>query len=75
MYVDDMENVTAVQKAITDMGFQANSQMEWIEPVSYTHLDVYKRQLVICPDARPLKIFQRMQRHILTSLRNISRHQ
>ena len=31
VYVDDMENVTAVQKAITDMGFQANSQMEWIE--------------------------------------------
>ncbi|SEU31288.1 ABC-type antimicrobial peptide transport system, permease component [Lacrimispora sphenoides] len=29
--VDDMNNVTAVQKAITDMGFQANSNMEWLE--------------------------------------------
>ena len=37
MYVDDMENVTAVQKAITDMGFQANSQMEWIEQSQQTY--------------------------------------
>ena len=29
--VDDMNNVTAVQKAITDMGYQANSNMEWLE--------------------------------------------
>ena len=29
--VDDMSNVTAVQKAITDMGYQANSNMEWLE--------------------------------------------
>ena len=29
--VDDMANVTAVQKAITDMGYQANSNMEWLE--------------------------------------------
>ncbi len=26
-----MANVTAVQKAITDMGYQANSNMEWLE--------------------------------------------
>ena len=32
-----MENVTAVQKAITDMGFQANSQMEWIEQSQQTY--------------------------------------
>ena len=31
MEVDDMNNVTAVQKAITDMGYQANSNMEWLE--------------------------------------------
>ena len=31
VFVDDMDNVTAVQQMITDMGFQANSQMEWIE--------------------------------------------
>ena len=37
VYVDDMENVTAVQKAITDMGFQANSQMEWIEQSQQTY--------------------------------------
>ena len=37
VYVDDMENVTAVQKAITDMGFQANSQMEWIEQSQKTY--------------------------------------
>ena len=37
VYVDDMENVTAVQKAITDMGFQANSQMEWIEQSQPTY--------------------------------------
>lgn len=29
--VDDMANVTAVQKMISDMGFQANSNMEWLE--------------------------------------------
>lgn len=29
--VEDMTKVTAVQKAITDMGFQANSNMEWLE--------------------------------------------
>lgn len=29
--VDDMANVTAVQKSITDMGFQASSNMEWLE--------------------------------------------
>ena len=37
VYVDDMENVTAVQKTITDMGFQANSQMEWIEQSQQTY--------------------------------------
>jgi len=37
VYADDMENVTAVQKAITDMGFQANSQMEWIEQSQKTY--------------------------------------
>lgn len=29
--VDDMKNVTAVQKTITDMGYQADSNMEWLE--------------------------------------------
>ncbi|WP_349948018.1 ABC transporter permease [Lacrimispora sp. BS-2] len=29
--VDDMNNVMSVQKAISDMGFQANSNMEWLE--------------------------------------------
>lgn len=29
--VDDMANVTAVQKAITEMGYEANSNMEWLE--------------------------------------------
>lgn len=31
VYVDDMKNVMAVQKQITEMGYQAESQMEWIE--------------------------------------------
>lgn len=29
--VDDMKNVSSVQKAITELGFQANSNMEWLE--------------------------------------------
>lgn len=29
--VDDMANVTSVQKAITDLGYQASSNMEWLE--------------------------------------------
>ncbi len=29
--VDDMNNVVEVQKAISNMGFQASSQMEWLE--------------------------------------------
>ncbi|MFR5602442.1 MAG: ABC transporter permease [Lachnospiraceae bacterium] len=36
VYVDDMENVSAVQKMITDMGYQANSQMEWLEQSQQT---------------------------------------
>lgn len=31
VYVDDMKNVTDVQKQINDMGYQANSNMEWLE--------------------------------------------
>ena len=31
VYCDDMNNVTAVQEAITNMGFQAYSNMEWLE--------------------------------------------
>ena len=31
VYVDDIDNVKAVQEAITDMGFQANSNSEWME--------------------------------------------
>ena len=27
---------------------EKNSKYEWLEPVSYTHLDVYKRQLLRC---------------------------
>lgn len=31
VYVDDMDNVSEVQEQITSMGFQANSNMEWLE--------------------------------------------
>lgn len=31
IFVDDMNNVTEVQKNVTDMGFQADSQMQWLE--------------------------------------------
>ena len=31
VFVDDMENVTAVQKQLTDMGYQVSSQIEWLE--------------------------------------------
>lgn len=31
VFVDEMDNVTTVQKAINNMGYQANSQMEWVE--------------------------------------------
>ena len=31
VYCDSMDTVVEVQKKITDMGFQANSQMEWLE--------------------------------------------
>lgn len=36
VYVDDMENVSAVQKMIRDMGYEANSQMEWLEQSQQT---------------------------------------
>ena len=29
--VDDMDHVIEVQKAISNMGYEANSQMEWLE--------------------------------------------
>ena len=31
VYVDDMDNVKAVQDTIASMGFQANSNMDWVE--------------------------------------------
>lgn len=31
VYADDMENVMELQKTISDMGFQASSNMEWLE--------------------------------------------
>ena len=31
VYVDDMDNVAEVQEAISSMGFQASSNMEWLE--------------------------------------------
>ena len=37
LFVDDMENVTSVQQAVIDMGYQANSQMEWIEQSQQTY--------------------------------------
>ena len=37
VFVDDMDNVTTVQKQISDMGFQASSQMEWIEQSQQTY--------------------------------------
>ncbi len=37
VFVDDTANVTTVQQMITDMGFQANSQMEWIEQSQQTY--------------------------------------
>ena len=37
VFVDDTENVTEVQQVITDMGYQANSQMEWIEQSQKTY--------------------------------------
>ena len=29
--MDDMDHVIEVQKAISNMGYEANSQMEWLE--------------------------------------------
>jgi len=37
VFVDDMANVTTVQKAINDMGYETNSQMEWIEQSQQTY--------------------------------------
>lgn len=37
VFVDDMANVTEVQQVISDMGYQANSQMEWIEQSQQTY--------------------------------------
>ena len=37
VFVDDMANVTDVQKVINDMGYQTNSQMEWIEQSQATY--------------------------------------
>lgn len=37
VFVDDMENVTGVQQTIGDMGYQANSQMQWIEQSQQTY--------------------------------------
>lgn len=36
VFVDDMKNVTTVQKAISDLGYQASSNMEWLEQSKQT---------------------------------------
>ena len=33
----------------------------WIRPVSYTHLDVYKRQTLSCLNAKVIQIFKKAQ--------------
>ena len=37
VFVDDMANVTEVQQVISDMGYETNSQMEWIEQSQQTY--------------------------------------
>jgi len=37
VFVDDMANVTDVQQTLIDMGFQAESQMQWIEQSQQTY--------------------------------------
>ncbi len=37
VFVDDMDNVTEVQKKLSDMGYQTDSQMEWIEQAQQTY--------------------------------------
>lgn len=37
VFVDDMENVLPVQEELTNMGYQANSQMQWIEQAQQTY--------------------------------------
>lgn len=58
VFVDDTANVTAVQQMITDMGFQANSQMEWIEQSQQTY-DII--QLVLGASARSLCSLQPLE--------------
>jgi len=36
IFVDEMENVSTVQSVINDMGFQANSNMQWLEQSQQT---------------------------------------
>ena len=37
VFADDMENVTTLQQQLTDMGYQTNSQMEWVEQAQQTY--------------------------------------
>ena len=37
VFVDDMDNVMDVQQTLTDLGYQANSQMQWIEQAQQTY--------------------------------------
>ncbi len=37
VFVDDMDNVLSVQKVLTDLGYQANSEMQWIEQAQQTY--------------------------------------
>lgn len=37
VFVDDMANVTDVQQTLIDMGYQADSQMQWIEQSQQTY--------------------------------------
>ncbi len=36
VFVDDMDNVQSVQKSITDMGYEASSNMQWLEQAQQT---------------------------------------
>ena len=53
----DLDNVNeeAVYRAFNVDGNEAEALNDsYLEPVSYTHLDVYKRQFLLCPYSCPL---------------------
>ena len=54
-YIGNVRNMRSVEDAVQGVDYIFHAAA--LKPVSYTHLDVYKRQVLYGPDLRPFRTF------------------